>query len=258
MKENRMQSDEEKHREQLTYVTSEHNDFVYLRRSGERAILGGMSRSDPNLLIFEFARVMMGFLPFRPDPERVLLIGLGPGGQAKYIHKNMPDVHLTALEIDPCMIRIARERFHVPEDGQTFEVIETDACDYLATRQNSYDIILSDAFEKGGLVPESVTTERFYRDCHRALRKGGIISINAMHWDTHQLTQQIDMLASIFLGGVILVPAVMYHNHILFCFRDPHGLEWQELERRAQELEQRYALGLPRLIEEMKIRARVL
>src|SRR3546814_9122322 len=59
-----------------------------------------MSIDDPDRLMLDYTRQMMGFLLFNPSPQTIEMIGLGGGSLAKYCYKYLPDVSITAVEID--------------------------------------------------------------------------------------------------------------------------------------------------------------
>jgi spermidine synthase len=237
------------------YFIEEEDGRRYLKAAKENlSVLGGMDIAHPDKLVFRFARVMMGFLAFNDTPRDILMVGLGTGLQAKYIIKNLPHTNLAAVEIDPEMVDIARQHFHVPEDSERFKTIIADGKEYMRAHPSSCDVILSDVFVSER-VPDSFTTRDYYVDCHNALRKDGILSINLMMFDTEDVTAQIELLLSIFKGGVLLVPSVQIYNVILFCFRDPPDVSWDQLEERARKLEPQYRLGLPPFIAGLKTRS---
>jgi spermidine synthase len=59
---------------------------------------------------------MMGFLLFVRPPSRALLIGLGGGSLAKFIYHRLPETRIQAVEVNPRVVAIARQQFHVPYD----------------------------------------------------------------------------------------------------------------------------------------------
>lgn len=65
-----------------------------------------MRISDPDHLLFDYTRVMMGFRLFRPKPKRIEMIGLGGGSLAKACYRCLPDCDITVVEmirrLSPC------------------------------------------------------------------------------------------------------------------------------------------------------------
>src|SRR3546814_9997105 len=74
-----------------------------------------MSIDDPDRLMLDYTRQMMGFLLFNPSPQTIEMIGLGGGSLAKYCYKYLPDVSITAVEIDPEVIAVGRSEEHTSE-----------------------------------------------------------------------------------------------------------------------------------------------
>ncbi len=85
-----------------------------------RGMQSTMLREAPDALALGYTRTMMGFLLFQPEPACVGLIGLGGGSLVKYCYRNLPNTHLTAIEINPEVIAL-RDRFHVPPDSHNME-----------------------------------------------------------------------------------------------------------------------------------------
>src|SRR3546814_9081734 len=73
-----------------------------------------MSIDDPDRLMLDYTRQMMGFLLFNPSPQTIEMIGLGGGSMAKYCYKYLPDVSITAVAIDPEVLYRTVEHTHEP------------------------------------------------------------------------------------------------------------------------------------------------
>src|SRR3954469_9224725 len=67
------------------------------------------SRGEPRRLVFEYLRMMMGALYLGPPPRRVLVIGLGGGSLVTALESVLPQAHIDAVEVDPAVVRVARE-----------------------------------------------------------------------------------------------------------------------------------------------------
>src|ERR1035437_6295934 len=76
-----------------------------------------MLRDDPERLVLDYTRTMMGFLLLQPKPERIAMIGLGGGSLVKYCRHRLPDSDFTAIELSPDVIalRHTRSEEHTPE-----------------------------------------------------------------------------------------------------------------------------------------------
>lgn len=161
----------------------------------ERFIQSAMRISDPVSLLLGYTRAMMGFLLFNPRPRHIILIGLGGGSLAKYCFRNLPDARITVLELNRDVIAL-RNEFMIPNDDMRFRVVHTDALAYLATTDESADVILHDGFDADGLAP-SLSTETFYRLCFAALEPEGVLVSN-LWGDAGDLASVMRRLFAVF------------------------------------------------------------
>lgn len=77
--------------------------------------------------------------------KRALVLGLGGGAVVRQLHLLLPDVHITAIEIDAVHIQIARRWFGITDSMAT--VIESDAVDWLESYEGlGFDYIVDDLF----------------------------------------------------------------------------------------------------------------
>ena len=142
----------------------------------EQVIQSSMSLLNPDALELEYTRMMMGFVLFNPEPERIVMVGLGGGSLAKFCHRHLPRSQVEALEINPAVIAL-RGDFMVPPDDERFRVIACDAAEFLGGASDHADVILLDGFGDQGM-PDALCSEAFYADCLRALRDDGLLVIN--------------------------------------------------------------------------------
>src|ERR1700741_1828212 len=85
-------------------------------RIGSETLQSSMRLAQPNDLELSYTRSMMSFLLFGPEPREVLMIGLGGGSLAKFVYHRMPHARLQVIEVNPRVMAIARQYFHVPPD----------------------------------------------------------------------------------------------------------------------------------------------
>lgn len=202
-----------------------------------------MRLADPCALEFAYTRKMMGFLLFLPDPESLLLLGLGGGSMAKYCHRHLPSARITAIEIDPDVLAF-REQFLVPPDDARFEVLLDDAAGYVAQCDDRHDAVLVDAFDRDGVAP-SLCTREFYQDVRRILSRRGVMVANLVGEKAERLAH-LAMIRNVFDGNVILLPIADDGNHVAFAFRDPaFEPRWRWMQTQAKAMRARYGLDFP-------------
>jgi len=217
----------------LIFMKSKTKNWFALRRAGVEvseedgvrslhlggdAIQSSIRLARPDELALDYTRAMMAFLLFRPLPREVLMIGLGGGSMARYIHQRMPGTRTTVVEINPKVIAL-RHEFEVPEDAQRIELVCADGADFVrdaaANSPIGYDVLLVDGFDSEGLAP-SLCSQRFYNDCYHALSLQGVMVANLHHDDPkHALFTARIRLA--FDGNLLEVASQEKSNSILFA-----------------------------------------
>lgn len=137
------------------------------------------SRTAPNRLVFNYTKLLFAGMLANPNPERILIIGLGGGTMSNTLHQLLPNARIENIEIDPAVIKVARDYFsffendHVTsqvKDGRIFIKREL-------LKKQSYDWIILDAFN-GDYIPEHLMTKEFLQETKNLLSDNGIITSN--------------------------------------------------------------------------------
>ena len=184
------------------------------------ALQSEMDLLEPNELVLEYTRLMMGFVLFQPKAQSIAMIGLGGGSLAKYCLRAVPSATIRVAEIDSRVIAL-RRRFKVPDDQPGFSVLEDDGAQYVRVPPKRFDVILADAFNAAGPAL-STTTQRFFDDCHRCLMPGGVLVVN-VHLDRADTTLLVERMCRGFSGNVVAVAEAYGHNAAVFA-RKGRGL----------------------------------
>jgi len=184
---------------------------------GFPTIQSRMRRADPERLLLDYTRTMMGFLLFAPWPGRIAMIGLGGGSLAKYCRRHLPDADFTAIELSREVIAL-RDEFAIPGDDEHFRVVCADGADFVRDAALSFDVLLVDGFDSGG-QPGRLCTAAFYDDCRAALRPGGILVVNLCADDTG-CGRYISRISVAFNGKALVVEADEGENKIAFAGKD--------------------------------------
>ena len=69
-----------------------------------------VDRRRPRRLVLPYTRMLLGSLLLIPDPETILVVGLGGGVLPKAFAELLPDARIDVVEIDPVVVAVA-ERF---------------------------------------------------------------------------------------------------------------------------------------------------
>lgn len=118
-----------------------------------------------------------------------LMLGLGGGTAINILRESYPKVEMTAVEIDPVMIKIAEEYFGIKNDS-CLKIINADAFNWLK-RQNGnrkYDFILFDLY-LGMFNPAKARTLAFLKRLKSLLEPKGAILYNA-HYQNDEAQYQ--------------------------------------------------------------------
>ena len=159
------------------YVFSE-GDYVsmtfgYNRRIYTESIYDTKDELD---LPVSYTRFMTASLIYAKDVHSILEIGFGGGRTAWYLHRSLPDVKITSVELDPAIVDLSHKYFGI-KDEPNFEVINEDGRKFLANSKDHYDIILVDAY-RGPFVPFHLLTVEFYHLLKDHLSDGGVVAQN--------------------------------------------------------------------------------
>jgi spermidine synthase len=76
----------------------------------------------------------------------ILVLGLGGGSIIETLRKDFQyEKHITALDIDPIIIKIAQEEFHLKEE-ENLEIICEDAAHFMEENKDKFDLIIIDLY----------------------------------------------------------------------------------------------------------------
>lgn len=154
-----------------------------------------MSMVNPPRLVFNYTRMMMGALYMNPNPQHVLVIGLGGGTLPGTLQKLFPATTIDVAEIDPAVVRVARKYFAFDPAGK-IRVAEEDGRVFVkrALRQTTrYDLIMLDAFDHE-YIPEHMLTREFLQEVRGLLTERGVLAANTFSssrlYDSESMTYE--------------------------------------------------------------------
>ncbi len=133
----------------------------------------------PRKMALHYTRMMMTALLLAPDPERILITGLGGGTLPKALAELLPDARIDIVEIDPAVVSVAERFFDFRERGN-MHVFVQDARVFTrrAIRDGKrYEMIMLDTFD-GDYIPEHLMTLEYLRETRQLLAPGGVLAAN--------------------------------------------------------------------------------
>ena len=145
-----------------------------------------ISLKNPDSLVFNYAKMMLGALYIQPEPDKILIIGLGGGILTSTLSRILPKAKIDTVEIDPAVVRVAQKYFNFritpaatvsEEDGRVFVK--------RAIRKGmKYDLIMLDAFDHE-YIPEHLLTKEFLSEVKKVMMPGGVLAANT--WSASRL-----------------------------------------------------------------------
>ncbi|MDO7853817.1 spermidine synthase [Hymenobacter convexus] len=109
----------------------------------------------------------------------VLLLGLGGGSAVATLQLDFDfKGRITAVDIDPVVIRIAREEFGIIESEQ-LQIVCADAFTFVKTQPEQYELIIIDLFIDNQ-VPDKFMAPAFWRYIRQRARPGGHLIFNTI------------------------------------------------------------------------------
>lgn len=155
----------------------------FVRDNGDEVVESRVDLDRPDNLLIEYTRYMFMSYAFRPQPQDVLIVGLGGGSMIHFLQRRDPKVKVDVVEIDPAIVSIADRYFGVRSGGNV-KINVTDGFEYLDTTDKKYDVIYMDAFLRpsGGTdktgVPLHLKTLAFYDQLKKRLNPDGVVMFN--------------------------------------------------------------------------------
>jgi spermidine synthase len=225
------------------------SDGVRRLHFGSGWVQGAMRIARPYALALEYTQVMMACLLmretgalFRRWPRTALLVGLGAGSVAKFLHRHVPDCRITVVEINPQIEFIARQYFKLPDESPRFNVQIGCGADYLARCKRRFDLILVDGFSPDG-QPGALATPAFYQDCRARLTSPGIFCVNVLRETGWR--EQISAIDNAFSQQTAVFPPCASGNTLVFGRGEENiRIDIVTLEARAAALKKHSQLKL--------------
>ncbi len=207
---------------------------------------GAMRIERPWDLALEYTRVMMACLLLRDRdrfPENALLIGLGAGSLTKFLYRHYPCTQLTVVEIEPRVVEVARESFHLPLDADRLDIVIGDGAEYVRNTDKTFDLIMVDGFNERGHTGE-LNTLPFYQACRTRLSGKGVLVTNLVGV-SHGSKGGFGHIERAFDDRAVMFPRCKTGNTIAFAATGERiDLSLGELTCRALDLHSRTGLAL--------------
>lgn len=129
------------------------------------------------------------FLRPAGPPRSVLMLGLAGGTTFRVLRHLLPEVSLTAVDIDPSIVDLARQHMRLDDTGA--EVHLADAYEWLKTNRRKFDVVIDDVYLAGKtdvFRPQAWNPEHL-ATLKRAVAPGGLLTANLVTGKGHRTMQ---------------------------------------------------------------------
>ena len=134
--------------------------------------------TDGRRTVFAYSDYLHLPVLFRPQANRVLVIGLGGGTVPTRYHQDYPAMVIDVVELDPAVVGVALRHFGLPQDGR-MRVATEDGRLFLTRSGERYDMILLDAYLID-TIPFHLATREFLETARARLAPSGVVASNVI------------------------------------------------------------------------------
>jgi spermidine synthase len=163
------------------------NGAIISLKFGKRAtsnIQSQVDSNDPQRHMLEYSRMTFCGLLYKPEPKKMLVLGLGGGVIPRQMRHYFPSLEIDVAEIDPDIPPIATQFMGFKED-EKLKVYVDDGRMFIKKqlRRNpvpKYDMIVLDAFN-GDYIPFHLMTKEFLQEVKGVLADDGVVIANVFY-----------------------------------------------------------------------------
>ncbi len=179
-----------------------------------------ISLEDPDKMVFAYTRMMTTALFAKPNPGRILIVGLGGATLPTALARIVPEATIDTVEIDPAVVRVAetyfgykpgpRQRVFV-EDGRAF-------IGRVHKQGGHYDIVMLDAFDDD-YIPAHLLTREFFALIKEILSPDGLLVSNS--FTTRPMYDRESATYAAVFGEFFELRSGLAGNRVVIASPDP-------------------------------------
>ncbi|KAM7351156.1 eEF1A lysine and N-terminal methyltransferase homolog [Cochliomyia hominivorax] len=169
------------------------------------------------------AQMAIGGAKQNDELKNVLVVGLGGGGLCSFLHEALPNIRITAVEIDPIMLEVAEQYFDLKQDNRLHVVID-DGLAFLERCKNegiNFDAVLFDVDSKDlslgmSCPPPSFLADTVLANIKYIIGEKGLFILNLVCRDETLRADALKSLKNVF-------PAICTYkldqdiNEVVYC-----------------------------------------
>lgn len=222
-------------------VSEDGNGLRSLRFEMHGARQSVVKPGDPDHLELAYARAIPAVFTWKPEPRRILVVGLGGGTLPMFMRRHLPESDIDAIELDPAVVEVARSHFGFRDDARLKAHVGDGRRWIERARGGRYDLIVIDAFSAHE-VPYPLATREFLLAVQQSLTADGVVIANM--WGRLANPLYDDMVAtylSVF-PAVSVMDIAGSGNKLVLASRSTAVPDPQESIERASRLNARFSL----------------
>jgi spermidine synthase len=174
-------------------------------------------------------------------------LGLGAGAITRCCHQGLGMERVTAVELNPAVIRACRQWFRLPHDDARLQVLNANAADWVndPTHGQTVQVLNVDLYDHEAASPV-LDDAAFYAACREVLAPGGLMTVNLFGREA-SFTHSASRIARAFgRDQVWRLRPTKEGNSVVVAARGVAVPDRDTLLARAANIERRFgSLGLP-------------
>jgi spermidine synthase len=181
--------------------------FKYLNSA--TLIVDGLVESG-DVMINIWRKGITALLPKSFKPKKVLLLGLAGGCNARLINQYFPQAAITAVEIDPFMVKMGEKYFGLKK-VKNLNVVIADALDYANKLRSAdqFDLVMVDCFI-GKAIPRKLESVEFFKNLKAHSR---FVLVNRLWWQKEKIISS--KFFKLLFPNFFFIKAHTYSNVII-------------------------------------------
>ncbi|MBM6550249.1 spermidine synthase [Marinomonas ostreistagni] len=201
----------------------------------------------PHVLQHEYTQAMLLALMGK-TPKRTCILGLGGGALVHALNHAISGVHITAVELRPEIIEVAKEYFRLPQ-GKRFDIVANDAIDFIKNNKSKkFDILFTDLYQHFGM-DKRVATAAFLTDAKQQLKADGMLVLNC--WEEHQYQHDLkESLLELFSHVYALDTGC--GNWVVFASDHHHEMNLKQQKTECERLSQTLGFALQKWLSRLE------
>lgn len=207
----------------------------YIYNSKRDYMQGGISIENPDKLLFEYYQMSFISLAFMEKrPEAALFVGLGAGAMPRWFNRYYPEVRTDVVEIDPEILKVAKEYFFFKET-ENLKVHISDGRHFIKRAKTRYDMIFLDAYQTD-YIPFHMTTVEFLYETRKALKDDGVVVSNIISEHKNKYFYSMIRTHLEVFPRLYIFKGNKSRNYVFIATADKRLVGSEELTDRAERL----------------------